>query len=60
MRENAQMKGKKYVAEARLLVDHVADGEVRARCKGDGAIYRLGTATASGGATARRSAAAAI
>ena len=42
MRENAQTKGKRYVAEGRLLVDHVANGEIRARYKGDGAVYRLG------------------
>ncbi len=41
MRENAQTKGKRYVAEGRLLVDHVANAEIRARCRGDGAIYRL-------------------
>jgi uncharacterized Zn finger protein len=42
MRENAAAKGGRYVSEGRLLVDHVVNGEIRARCKGDGAIYRLG------------------
>ena len=41
MRENATAKGRGYVGEGRLLVDHVANGDVRARCRGDGAVYRL-------------------
>ena len=41
MRENAAAKGRRYVGEGRLLVDHVANGDVRARCRGDGAVYRL-------------------
>jgi uncharacterized Zn finger protein len=40
-RENAAVKARRYVAEGRLTVELVADGEVRARCRGDGAIYRL-------------------
>ncbi len=41
-RENAATKARRYVSEGRLVVDLVANGEVRARCRGDGAIYRLG------------------
>ena len=41
MTENAAVKGRRYVAEGRLVVDLVANGEVRARCRGDGAIYNL-------------------
>jgi hypothetical protein len=41
-REGAEAKGRRYVIEGRLVVEHVGSGEVRARCRGDGAIYRLG------------------
>ena len=41
-RENAAVKGRRYVAEGRLIVELVANGEVRARCRGDGALYNLG------------------
>jgi uncharacterized Zn finger protein len=41
-RENAAAKGRRYVAEGRLIVEHVGAGEVRARCRGGGAVYRLG------------------
>ena len=40
-RENAAAKGRRYVGEGRLVVDSVANGEVRARCRGDGAVYNL-------------------
>jgi hypothetical protein len=42
VRENAEAKGRRYVAEGRLVVDLVIPGEVRARCRGGGACYRLG------------------
>jgi uncharacterized Zn finger protein len=42
VRESAAVKGRRYVSEGRLIVDLVANGEVRARCRGDGALYRLG------------------
>ncbi len=43
MPENAREKGKRYVGEGRLVVDYVSgDGEIRARCRGAGAIYLLG------------------
>ena len=41
-REGAALKGRRYVAEARLTVTEVRPGRVRAVCKGDGALYRLG------------------
>jgi uncharacterized Zn finger protein len=41
-RENAETKGRRYVAEGRLTVDHVSADEIRARCRGDGAVYQLG------------------
>lgn len=30
------------MSEGRLVVDHVAAGEIRARCRGGGAVYQLG------------------
>lgn len=47
-RENASIKGARYLAEARLTVERVAEGEVRAACRGDGAVYVLGWSTARG------------
>jgi hypothetical protein len=41
-RENAQMKGRRYVSEGRLTVRHVDADSVRAVCQGDGVIYNLG------------------
>ncbi len=42
VRENAYEKGRRYVLEARLLVDHVDGHTIRATCRGGGEIYRLG------------------
>ena len=44
MRENADAKGRRYLAEGRLHVRQVDedDGVVMAECRGDGAIYALG------------------
>ena len=44
MRENAHVKARRYLAEARLRVLRVDedDGIVSAECKGDGAVYTLG------------------
>ncbi len=36
------MKGRRYLGEGRLVVEYVAGGVVRARCRGGGAEYRLG------------------
>ncbi len=41
-RESVHEKGRRYVGEGRLVVEHVAGGVVRARCRGGGAEYRLG------------------
>ena len=43
-RENAQEKGRRYLAESRLRVLYVKpnDPRVRATCRGDGETYRLG------------------
>ena len=42
MRENAEAKGRRYLVEGRLVVEHVAGGEIRAHCRGAGAAYQLG------------------
>jgi uncharacterized Zn finger protein len=43
MREPAASKGRRYLAEARLSVEHVDGDRIRATCRGDsGAIYELG------------------
>jgi len=41
-RENAEAKGRRYLAEGRLLVEHVDARTIRARCRGNGKVYRLG------------------
>lgn len=42
MRENAAMKARRLLAEGRLTVLHVGQGEIRASCKGDsGAVHRI-------------------
>ena len=41
-RENAQDKGRRYLAEGRLVVEHVAGDSIKARCRGGGAVYALG------------------
>jgi uncharacterized Zn finger protein len=42
MRENAEAKGRRYLAEGRLTVEWVDDVEVRATCLGAGEVYRMG------------------
>ena len=42
MCENVQTKGRRYITEARLLIEHVDRQTVRASCRGNGAIYELG------------------
>lgn len=44
MRESAPAKGRRYVAEGRLVIRelHEHDGTVVADCRGDGAIWSLG------------------
>lgn len=41
-REDIEAKGRRYLVEGRLTVEAVAPAGVRARCRGGGAIYRLG------------------
>jgi hypothetical protein len=41
-RENAAAKGRRYIAEGRLVVRYLDDDGARADCRGDGAIYSLG------------------
>lgn len=44
MRENALAKGRRYVAEGRLVIRELDEeaGFARAECRGDGAIWALG------------------
>ncbi len=42
MRENVHDKGRRYLLEGRLLVDHVDADTIRATCRGAGDVYRLG------------------
>lgn len=42
MPETVEQKARRYLAEGRLVVERVVDGEVRARCRGGGAEYELG------------------
>jgi uncharacterized Zn finger protein len=41
-RESADAKARRYLAEGRLSVLEVGPGIVRATCRGDGQLYRLG------------------
>jgi hypothetical protein len=42
VRENALGKGRRYVAEGRLMVRSVTAESARAVCRGDGAVYQPG------------------
>ncbi len=42
MRENARAKGLRYLIEGRLVVNLVDEFEVRAICRGQGALWRVG------------------
>jgi uncharacterized Zn finger protein len=42
VRENAERKGRRYLAEGRLTVERVDVAGVRATCRGAGALYSLG------------------
>ena len=42
MREKAATKGRRYLAEGRLIVDAVNGQQITARCRGAGVTYRLG------------------
>ena len=54
MRENAETKGRRYVAEGRLLVERVDEHGIRASCRG-GSVTRSATTASPGSAHVRRS-----
>ncbi len=41
-RETATAKGRRYVAEGRLIVRELDENSAVADCRGDGAVYSLG------------------
>jgi hypothetical protein len=41
MRESIAAKSVQYLGEARLTIEHVDAGAVRASCRGDGAVYAI-------------------
>lgn len=48
-RENASAKGRRLLAEGRLLIEVVDGQKIRASCRGDsGEVYRLGHDPAAG------------
>ena len=42
MRESVEEKARRYLAEGRVVVELVSEDEICARCRGGGAIYKLG------------------
>ena len=42
MRENVETKGRRYLTEGRLTVEFAVGREIRASCRGSGAVYALG------------------
>jgi hypothetical protein len=42
LRENAERKSRRYLAEGRLTIERVDGAGIRATCRGSGAVYRLG------------------
>jgi hypothetical protein len=59
-RENAETKGRRYLVEGRLLVEHVDSNGIVATCRGNWAKYRLGHNGTAWGCTCRREASAHI
>lgn len=41
-RENAETRGKRYLAEGRLQVKAISTGRILATCRGSGATWNLG------------------
>lgn len=41
-RENAEMKGRRYLTEGRLVVEAVDARRIVASCRGNGAVHQLG------------------
>ncbi len=48
MRENAQAKARRYLAEGRLVITHLDHSGVNATCRGDGALHRCGWSPSAG------------
>lgn len=42
MAENAQEKSRRYLVEGRIRVQHVVGEQIKATCRGDGAVYVMG------------------
>lgn len=42
MGETVEQKARRYLGEGRLVVERVVTDEIRARCRGGGAVYELG------------------
>jgi hypothetical protein len=42
MRESAERKGRHYLHEGRLIAERIDPAEIRATCRGGGAVYSLG------------------
>jgi hypothetical protein len=42
VREGAEQKGRRYLVEGRLVVERVDEHGIEARCRGGGAVYKLG------------------
>jgi hypothetical protein len=48
MRESTAQKGRRYLAEGRLIVTALDQHHVTATCRGDGALHRLSWTPAQG------------
>ncbi len=48
MRENAQAKARRYLAEGRLVVEEINRQGVVATCRGDGALHSCGWSSSLG------------
>jgi hypothetical protein len=42
VKENAERKGRRYVAEGRLTIERVDVAGIHATCRGAGAVYTVG------------------
>ncbi len=48
MREDARAKGRRYLAEGRLVIDHLSGDDVSATCRGAGELHSLGHSPSRG------------
>lgn len=48
-RETAEARGRRYLVEARLTITRLEGDDVRATCRGSGAVHHLGHHVACGG-----------